>query len=287
MWQHEILYAIEFMWQFNNSDFFAGLSNISTGSTVFSLGQIENFGKIHKRAKNLYDTAQLIHMPYDSVLFFYTDKSNIGTIRRALFCRYANGDKSVIQVTSFSSFPENKKHTRWCLYPVHLLYSGNNKVGVLYDYDIGKIIPHHSGINESNVNAYLQSQEVWTITRNESLSLEYFLMLLNCKNVHPTEVKPSEKVNKKRVKNGKLPMYTYHVLEVSSISDGKKTAGDSDKNIVGETNRLHICRGHFKQYSEQKPLFGKYEGLYWWQPSLRGSVQKGVVDKDYSIKAQT
>lgn len=48
-------------------------------------------------------------------------------------------------------------------------------------------------------------------------------------------------------------------------------------------NRVHLCRGHFKEYTEQNPLFGRHVGRYWWQPCVRGKKEKGIIAKDYIV----
>lgn len=60
-----------------------------------------------------------------------------------------------------------------------------------------------------------------------------------------------------------------------------KTEGNVDE--VGLKRALHICRGHFKNYSNGKGLFGKYKGLYWWDMNLRGNSENGTVVKDYKV----
>lgn len=109
------------------------------------------------------------------------------------------------------------------------------------------------------------------------------LNLMACKNISTKEIPPPEKVNKKRLKNGKLPLYSYHVLEVDL---GKNKHLNTNNGKSGITQRIHFQRGHFKQFSEDKPLFGKISGLYWWQPHLRGTNKDGFVDKDYNIKTE-
>jgi hypothetical protein len=47
---------------------------------------------------------------------------------------------------------------------------------------------------------------------------------------------------------------------------------------------VHLCRGHFKTYTDDNPLFGKHVGKYYWQPSIRGKNKKGIVAKDYSLE---
>ena len=53
---------------------------------------------------------------------------------------------------------------------------------------------------------------------------------------------------------------------------------------TGEKLRGHIARGHWKNYTEDKPLFGKLVGTYWWESQFRGSKKKGVVIKDYELE---
>jgi hypothetical protein len=61
-----------------------------------------------------------------------------------------------------------------------------------------------------------------------------------------------------------------------------KTEGDSDS--VGVQKAMHICRGHFKNYTEGKGLFGKYHGMYWVDSHVKGNKDFGTVNKDYNIK---
>jgi len=48
--------------------------------------------------------------------------------------------------------------------------------------------------------------------------------------------------------------------------------------------RVHLCRGHFKQYTADHPLLGRHVGLYVWQPHVRGKNKDGVVMKDYNVQ---
>lgn len=106
------------------------------------------------------------------------------------------------------------------------------------------------------------------------------LLLLNCKNIVTEKHEAPERLNKKRQKAGKPPLFSYHTLAVKV--PGESTASKSGAK-TGITQRLHLCRGHFKHFTKDKPLFGKLEGLYWWQPHVRGEKKKGVVMKDYHL----
>ena len=48
---------------------------------------------------------------------------------------------------------------------------------------------------------------------------------------------------------------------------------------------LHICRGHFKDFSQSKGLFSRNKGLFWWDPQVRGNREIGGVIKDYKVKS--
>lgn len=105
--------------------------------------------------------------------------------------------------------------------------------------------------------------------------------LLNCINIIHIKNNHPEKLQKARIKRGKLPLQSYYTLELKGVS--KKYENMMKKNDPQWANRIHLCRGHFKRYTEDKPLFGKYTGLWWWQPAVRGKNKKGVIFKDYEL----
>ncbi len=109
------------------------------------------------------------------------------------------------------------------------------------------------------------------------------LCFLNCKNTGLETYEPSERQNKSRVKKGKTPLLRYHILNIEPMKTILETEGDSKS--VGLKKALHICRGHFKDFSHGKGLFGKFKGLYWWDAQVRGNSKQGFVDKDYRIIA--
>lgn len=104
---------------------------------------------------------------------------------------------------------------------------------------------------------------------------------MHCRNVELQKIERPEKVNRKRAKAGKTPLYTYSVIDIQPV---KKILKDATNNhLTGIKQRLHICRGHFKTYIN-KGLFGKYPGTFWWPDQLRGDKALGVSAHDYSVK---
>jgi hypothetical protein len=107
------------------------------------------------------------------------------------------------------------------------------------------------------------------------------LRLFSCKNITTETVQPPEKLNIKRRKNGKQELFSYHVLNVTLPSQKQGYREKTDPNYHV---RVHLCRGHFKEYTNEHPLFGSLTGRYWWQPHVRGQNHNGVVMKDYEVK---
>jgi len=112
-------------------------------------------------------------------------------------------------------------------------------------------------------------------------SLNMMLMLLNCKNVTNEVVEAPVKLNKKRRKKGRQELYKYHTLQLVLPNKNRKYSAGSIKS--SDKVPLHICRGHFKNYIPESPLFGKYIGRYWWQSHTRGVKEKGVIEKNYNV----
>jgi len=103
---------------------------------------------------------------------------------------------------------------------------------------------------------------------------------MHCKNVEMIK-SPALKKTKKRLQHS--PRVRYYTL---SINPMRKILDRNDSHeSSGLKMALHICRGHFKDYSAGDGLFGKYKGLYWWESQVRGNAKHGSVIKDYSIKA--
>ena len=116
------------------------------------------------------------------------------------------------------------------------------------------------------------------------LMTEGFLALsfLNCRNVVSVERLPSRQERRSAERRGE-PVVTFRTINIEPMKTVLRTEGGIEQN--GLRRALHICRGHFVHYSEDKPLFGKYAGTFWKPAHVRGDLDAGVVSKDYSVKA--
>lgn len=130
----------------------------------------------------------------------------------------------------------------------------------------------------------LSDNDVDTIVREDTPELALLnevLILLNCKNITTETHNPDIKLNKARRKKGKQELFEYKTLKL--LLPGNKEKHLLKNEPTGEHNRIHFCRGHFKEYTAEAPLFGRITGLWWWQPHVRGQNKDGVVMKDYNV----
>lgn len=117
------------------------------------------------------------------------------------------------------------------------------------------------------------------ISELSAATLNVFLMILNCQNVI-TEVKSTIKKQKKKTSKHKSRGVTYKVLKFK-LPKSSKLYKDKKQTDNITTMPLHLCSGHFKTYTEDRPLFGKVVGRWWWNNYMRGSKEYGEVKKDY------
>lgn len=110
------------------------------------------------------------------------------------------------------------------------------------------------------------------------------LSFMHCKNVSKTLVDPmrllKSGVRKHWLKKGKEPLPPYYILNIEPLKSVLRSTGNIDS--VGLQQALHLTRGHFRDCTEGKGLFGKYHGLFWIESHVKGTGEK--VEKIYNLK---
>lgn len=114
------------------------------------------------------------------------------------------------------------------------------------------------------------AQTIW----NSTLSIRSLCGILNCSNVRVETVPPSEKLNRKRVSNGKLPFEEYRVLTVDM--EPREPQSSRPGMIGRQSPRQHFRRGHIRRYQSGLSI--------WIQPQLIGDPSLGKITKDYEIR---
>jgi hypothetical protein len=124
----------------------------------------------------------------------------------------------------------------------------------------------------------VQNTGVWSMLFPYCLGVSF----THCHNVELVDVAVPEAVRKKRVKKGRRST-VFKTLEIHPMKTVLSQA-DADEG-TGLKQRLHICRGHFKDYRNGRGLFGKYRGMFWWEMHVRGDRSAGSVEKEYAVAA--
>lgn len=97
--------------------------------------------------------------------------------------------------------------------------------------------------------------------------------ILACSNIIYIDNPAPVKLNKKRTKKGKQPLFSYKTLHI------KISENAVNKNHQGGTHaspRVHLRRGHVRTLDNGKSV--------WVQPCMVGSKEFGMVHKDYKVE---
>jgi hypothetical protein len=108
------------------------------------------------------------------------------------------------------------------------------------------------------------------------------MSFMHCKNVDLVDHEPPEKLSKNHRRRTGRPLVSYKTLDIDPMR--KVLSRDGHAETDGLASALHICRGHFKTFTPDAPLFGKLTGSYWWADHVRGDVAQGAVEKQYRLR---
>ena len=123
-----------------------------------------------------------------------------------------------------------------------------------------------------NVEVAHKTEAGWEALRyvddfSNQLSFPAFLAmsLLNCKNVVTKEVTTPPALVKANKRRGHEITPSHLLIEIQPIT--VRTARESGAPGYSKA-AVSIIRGHFKDYSNGKGLFGRYKGMFWWDQRL-------------------
>jgi hypothetical protein len=127
------------------------------------------------------------------------------------------------------------------------------------------------------------NENEYSIQRGYMLPILFALTFLNCRNVVHEECAPSKRFSRAHERRTGAPLTTYKVIKIN-LNESQVIRDRPDGEHQGGTMPLHICRGHFRQYTEDKPLFGNYVGPVWIPMHARGRASAGEIVKDYELE---
>lgn len=104
------------------------------------------------------------------------------------------------------------------------------------------------------------------------------ISLMHCKNVRAEKVEAKLVGSRDPRKRKRNRGVDYHTIVLPGMSGGS-SSGTEYQDVMA----LHRVRGHFKTYTAEAPLLGKYTGTYWWGWQVRGNKKNGISVTDYKI----
>jgi len=111
---------------------------------------------------------------------------------------------------------------------------------------------------------------------DEVMSLIHLMVALNLDKGRHEVLPAPEKLNKKRAKKGRIPMYEYKILDI--IADVMQVTKPTAKPHQGGTHaspRMHKRRGHVRRLRSGRTT--------WVRNMIVGKPGSGAVEKEYSV----
>jgi hypothetical protein len=107
---------------------------------------------------------------------------------------------------------------------------------------------------------------------------------MHCKNVSLDAANETVGPKQKWLRRMKQPEIRYATINIEPMKRVLRTEGQSDS--AGLKRAVHICRGHFKTYSEDGTgLFGSGRfGTFWVPSHAKGSAKEGKVVSGYDVR---
>jgi hypothetical protein len=96
-------------------------------------------------------------------------------------------------------------------------------------------------------------------------------------------VTPDPARQRQAQRRGELPRHSFYRLKVRPHAPVSPADFASIGAPARATAREHLVRGHFKIYTEEKPLFGRVIGAVWVPEHERGDDAIGKITKDYEV----
>lgn len=105
--------------------------------------------------------------------------------------------------------------------------------------------------------------------------------LIHCKNIELVD-EPLTRQQQRRKKRKAETIY-----KVLAIKEGDKSYRYLEHGHNGSKKALHLCRGHFRTYTDDAPLFGRVTGTFWIPAHVKGAKEHGEVVKNYKVVPAT
>ena len=134
-----------------------------------------------------------------------------------------------------------------------------------------------NGFEPERAGAVIQlPEDDWqNFVQHQVGTLAALFALMSCKNVIRSSVVPDRRQQRSRTRSGKIPLFNFSTLRVKPMG-GNHRDGNQARDI-------YWVKGHFKEYTKERPLFGKIAGLFWWEPHLAGARREVEAEPAHAV----
>ena len=154
--------------------------------------------------------------------------------------------------------------------------------GCLIGRPDGSVVSLEGIVRTTGTGIFADYQEwVMKLLDRQMTPALFAISLVHCKNVRIESRDPPAALSRKAQRRDGRPLVRYHVVEIGAMRRILDTEGKATGQ--GLAQALHICRGHFKTFTVDAPLFGKHVGRYFWHDTARGNPQHGAITSDYQV----
>ena len=136
------------------------------------------------------------------------------------------------------------------------------------------VLPQLKALMSAEVGEDVTQARMQMDVRDEMLFTWGFCVTVNCVNVAVATVAPPEKLNAKRIRNGKPPLYEYKVLELPEPRQGGASA-QYRLDGLRQGPRQHLRRGHPRRLQDGRVTYVR--------AAVIGTGSLGTVQKDYRV----
>lgn len=293
MWQHEIIESLPQVRHLYGRDAHKidNVVHLVANSNAFYFGARSNMDKV-QRNPELYSKDGNFTFPYEVCLFENVEDLD-GQKQKKANLIFKNDDYWCFAFFVEAFTDVSRTSTQWAMpLPIVIMEPIQNP-DIFHDENFNTVnikdkifLRTFSDIYDTECKGYFGDgvHNIEDLAFQEASNTLIMLSLLNCNNIVTKTLVPPEKLNRTRVRKGKEPLREYKILEVvKGIPKQKDMGTEAWSYRPGHETTFHMCRGHFKTYTSDAPLFGRYTGTFWWQPQARGSKDNGEIVKDYSV----
>ncbi len=235
-------------------------------SVKFDLGSVYDVFKLHEAS-----SGEQCKPPYPVSLFQFTADST--------FCLYfvlVKDTGTSIECYCFGKEPDqdNQNGVHWYQECKTITLRNGYRLKRINDMVLtknGKAAPYNPSILDENrrmADLWWFERTFWVASALDTIARSNTIIVDN---------EPSEKLNKKRLKKGKSPFYSYKTLHIKPIET--TLTGTLPKGGTHASPRVHLRRGHIRHMTSGRDI--------WVSPCVVGNKENGLVEKDYRIETNS